>query len=390
MVSAGEASGDIHAAHALQQLQSLSPSPVEAFGMGGNRLAACGMELLVNSESHSVMGLVEVLHKYPQLRANLTSLRRTLLDRKPDILLLVDYPHFNMKLAATAKAHGIPVVFYIAPKVWASRPGRITELKKLVDHMAVILPFEGPLFRNASIPTTYVGNPLLDNRALVEAAVDEGHTGETATLVPRVALLPGSRKSEINNLLPSMLDAALRLKGKHPSAEFLIPVAETIDRTHIEKLINNKALPVELIGASDYAVLAQSDVALVASGTATLELAILGIPMVVVYRINPLSYAIVKRWLTIKNVSLVNIIADKKAVPELLQENATAENMFAEIDNLLTNTDAFEKQKAELKAIHNKLGSEGAARRLSTLLLSLISEYKKSRCMDNTADVACT
>ncbi|MEM7256374.1 MAG: lipid-A-disaccharide synthase, partial [Pseudomonadota bacterium] len=170
MISAGEASGDMHAASALQQLKALSKGrSVEAFGMGGKRLADCGMELLVDTRDHAVMGLVEVLHKYPQLRANLNSLKRAIKDRKPDVLLLVDYPHFNMKLAAEAKALDVPVMYYIAPKVWASRAGRVQELAECVDQMAVIFPFEVDIFEKAGIKTRYVGNPVLENKSLVQA-----------------------------------------------------------------------------------------------------------------------------------------------------------------------------------------------------------------------------
>ncbi len=381
MISAGEASGDMHAANALQQLRSLSPVPIEAFGMGGKRLEASGMELVVDSDNHSVMGLIEVLHKYPALRASLARLRRCLSNRKPDILLLVDYPHFNMKLAATAKSLGIPVLYYIAPKVWASRPGRISELKKLVDHMAVILPFEAPLFNTAGIATTYVGNPLLDNTALMTARSAK----QDNSVAKRIALLPGSRKNEINNLLPAILLAARQLKEKYQNPEFIVPVAETIDRKYIEEITADHALNITLVAATDYQILAQCDVALVASGTATLELAILGIPMVVVYRINPLSYAIVKRWLTIENVSLVNIIAGKKAVPELLQDNATAAKMFAELDNLLEDSSEHMAQKRELKSIRNKLGGSGAAQQLSELVISLATARQEITKEQGTA-----
>ena len=153
MISVGEASGDMHAANVLQKLNNTAGNTIDAFGMGGKRLHACGMELLVDNQHHSVMGLVEVLNKYPQLRANLTTLKKALRERQPDLLLAVDYPHFNMKLAAAAKSLGIPVIYFIAPKVWASRPGRLQELTKLVDHMAVILPFEAVSYTHLTLPT---------------------------------------------------------------------------------------------------------------------------------------------------------------------------------------------------------------------------------------------
>lgn len=380
MISAGEASGDIHAANLVDALQEItaaesssdkSQTPIEFFGMGGTRLAANGMEILVDVEKHAVMGLLEVLHKYPSLRANLTTLRKAMLERQPDILVLVDYPHFNMKLAATAREHGIPVLFFIAPKVWASRPGRITELGKLVDHMALILPFEKKIFDDADIPCTYVGNPLLDNTRLIETA----NTPAPEKQVKRIALLPGSRKSEIAMLLPPMLETSAKLTTQFEGIEFVIPVAETIDKQQVEETVAEYDANITLIPSTDYKQLRSCDAALVASGTATLELAILGIPMVVVYKLKPLSYKVLKRWLTIEHISLVNIIAEKYLVPELLQDEVNADNLVTEISNLLTDEKAKEKQLNGLTSVYKQIGSSGASRATAELVVSLVKKH---------------
>ncbi|OED38306.1 lipid-A-disaccharide synthase [Chromatiales bacterium (ex Bugula neritina AB1)] len=372
MISVGEASGDMHSANVLRKLRTLTTQPIEAYGMGGKRLAACGMELTVDNTEHSVMGLIEVLHKYPTLRGHLNLLRQALSQNRPDILMLVDYPHFNMKLATTAKALDIPVLYYITPKVWASRAGRLTELKKTIDHAAVILPFEADLFEKHKIPATYVGNPLLDNTALVAA----GNRHKPQNDTTRIALLPGSRKSEVSYLLPVMLGAAKKIKMKYPEAEFVLPVAETIDPNLITVINAATDIDIELISSTDYDKLAQCDIALAASGTATLELAIMGIPMVVGYKMNPLSYVVVKRWLTIENISLVNIVADKKVVPELLQDEATAENFFTEADALLSDKEAYLQQKAHLTSVYNQLGTGGAATRLCKIITELVVKSK--------------
>lgn len=373
MISAGEASGDMHAAKALQKLVTTNSAPIEAFGMGGNHLAAQGMELIINNEHHSVMGLVEVLKKYPLLRSNLNTLKQTLQERKPDVLLLVDYPHFNMKLAATAKSLGIPVVYFIAPKVWASRRGRLKELSGIVDHMAVILPFEVSIFEEAGIPTTYVGNPLLDNTELSNAGASNTQPSPT----PRVALMPGSRKSEIKYLLQPMLEASALLKDKHPAIQFVLPVAETIDRHQIQEILNQQSeLSVSLISSDDYKTLSTCDAAMVASGTATLELAILGLPMTVAYRLNRLSYAVVKRWITIEHISLVNIIAGFEAVPELLQDQVSASALFEHTNRLLSDVAVCEKQKADLELVHLKLGNAGATAKLCELLQSVVEKHQ--------------
>jgi lipid-A-disaccharide synthase len=370
MISAGEASGDMHAARALKALKKCVP--VDAFGMGGEMLSEAGMELLVDIEQHSVMGLVEVLHKYPKLRGHLSLLRKALKEQQPDLLLVVDYPHFNMKLAAAAKALGIPVVYYIAPKVWASRPSRLQELKKIVDHVAVILPFESGVFNDAQIPNTYVGNPLLDNRELISARAPE-HTTDGR----KFALLPGSRKSEISYLLPVMLDAAEKLTERYPDASFVIPVAETVDREQVASECDSRELNIELIASNDYQQIAACKLALVASGTATLELAIMGLPMIVVYKMNHLSYAVVKRWLTIDLVSLTNIIAGREIVPEILQEEATGENLFSEADRLLTDPNAYRQQKADLERVYQALGTSGAAEALGKLVNRILLEEQK-------------
>lgn len=383
MISAGEASGDIHAAKLVDALKKSSAkafpddATFECFGMGGCHLADQGAELLVDVKNNAVMGLLEVLHKYPSLRASLATLRKAITDREPDLLILVDYPHFNMKLAVTAREAGIPVLFFIAPKVWASRPGRITELKKLVDHMALILPFEKKLFDDADVPCTYVGNPLLDNKPLIKAA---NKPATKTNKSKRVALLPGSRKSEVSSLLPPMLETCETLissdnKAQHNiDIEFVLPVADTIKHEDVEAVIGQYKIDVTLIKPNEYTTLRSCDAALVASGTATLELAILGIPMVVIYKLNAISYQVLKRMLTTEFISLVNIMAEKAVVPELLQDDVTTDNLAKEVRTLLTNDKARDTQIKELATVYKQLGKEGASERCAELAISLVKD----------------
>jgi len=376
MISAGEASGEIHAANLVKALKEKNRShdtaaPPECFGMGGTSMAQSGVDILVNVEKTAVMGLLEVLHKYPSLRANLATLRKALTDRKPDILVLVDYPHFNMKLASTAKELGIPVLFFIAPKVWASRPGRVDELRELVNHMALILPFEKQIFDDANIPSTYVGNPLLDNKALLDASSNKAAQDPA---VKRIALLPGSRESEIGLLLPPMIKTAEKLNEQYPQMQFVLPVADTIDEKAIQKSIAESSANINLITPGNYTELSSCAAALVASGTATLELAILGVPMVVIYKLNPLSYPVLKRWLTIEHISLVNIIAKERVVPELIQEEVSTENLVKELNTLLTDSEAKNLQLQKFKEIHEQLGSSGASAETAELIIRLIKE----------------
>lgn len=380
MISAGEASGDMHAASALKQLRELSMDTIDAFGMGGRRLADCDMELLVDTRDHSVMGLVEVLHKYPQLRANLSTLKRALKERRPDVLLLVDYPHFNMKLASEAKSLGIPVLYYIAPKVWASRPSRVQELAQSIDEMAVIFPFEVSIFEGAGIYTKYVGNPVLENPGLSYAR-QQKVVSENC-----IALLPGSRKNEINHLLPPMLEAALMLSEQRADAKFVLPVAETIDPGMIQELVDKSEIDIDLIQASDFFRLKRCRAALVSSGTATLELALLEIPMVVAYKMNTLSYRVLRRWLSIEHVSLVNIIAEQGVVPELLQEEATAVRMYEEIIQLLESPEHRNKQIAGFDTVHQKLSRQDVNDNLASMLISRHQSRLSER--DNQANIS--
>ncbi len=368
MISVGEASGDMHAASALKQLREMSGGAIEAFGMGGNRLAACGTELLVDNRHHAVMGLVEVLHKYPQLRANLSTLKKAMKDRQPDVLLLVDYPHFNMKLAVEAKSLNIPVLYYIAPKVWASRPGRMQELTEIVDHMAVIFPFEVELFNSAGITTTYVGNPVLENEALLSARENPVIPNNT------IALLPGSRKSEISNLLSPMLATAKLLAAEHSDLKFVLPVAETLDKTSLHDAVTGSDVNIELIEAADYNRLRQCRAAIVSSGTATLELAMLNVPMVVAYRMNTLSFRVLKRWLTIKHISLVNIIAEREVVPELLQDDVTAEKLYDEVSRLIDNAATRDHQLSGFSEVFDKLSRKDVKTNLASVLLSVYKQ----------------
>ncbi len=414
MISAGEASGDIHAAKLVEALQEKAAdafpddTALECFGMGGTNLAERGVELLVDVDNNAVMGLLEVLHKYPSLRASLSTLRKAMSDREPDILILVDYPHFNMKLATTARELGIPVLFFIAPKVWASRPGRVNELKKIVDHIALILPFEKKQFDDAGIPATYVGNPLLDNKQLLKAAETTSLKNNHA--LKRIALLPGSRKSEVSMLLPPMLEtceallASVNERSSLPdkeqedreqeekehgqnsnsrdgenttqqvTLEFVLPVADTIKREDINAVIDQYNVDIKLIKPTDYNTLRGSDAALVASGTATLELAILGIPMVVIYKLNSISYQIIRRILTTEYISLVNIMTGRPVVPEVLQDDVTAENLAREVNKLLTDNEARDQQIKALAEVYKQLGNEGASSRTAELALSLVQE----------------
>ena len=372
MVSAGEASGDSHASHALRALQE-SGTQFRSFGMGADALQAAGTELIVDCRDLAVMGIVEVLLNYPKFVKRLKLLRKALTTRRPDLLLIVDFPDFNLKLAETAKAVGIPVLFYISPKVWAWRAGRVPRIGSLVSHMAVLFPFEVDIYQQAGIPVTYVGNPVVQD-AVSQYTRDEAcnHLGLQARN-PIIAILPGSRKSEIKRHLPAMCSTINQLTRQIPDLQVILPVAPTLEFDYINHMLGDTF--VESLGRSlvltekdSRDVLRAADVAFVASGTATLETALIGTPMIVVYIISGLNYAIVKHLIKIPDVSLVNIVAGKRIVPEYIQHAAQPELMANDLKSLLEDSNRRETMIADMVAVKHAMGDSHASKRVASLI----------------------
>lgn len=373
MVSAGEASGDAHAAHVLQALRATETELI-CFGMGADQLRGVSTELIVDCRELAVIGIVDVLWNYPLFLRRLALLRKTLRQRRPDILLLVDYPDFNLRLAETASSLGIPVLFYISPKVWAWRAGRVKRIARLVSHMAVLFPFETVIYERAGVPVTYVGNPV------VADAVSSLSTLEARQLLglhpdrPVVSLLPGSRKGEIQRNLPAMLDTARLIARQRPECQFLLPVAPTLSVAFIEQTIGADRPPALTLtdGDSRHAMRA-ADVALVASGTATLETALIGTPLVVMYIISAVNYAIMKRLIRIPDISLVNIVAGRRIVPEYVQHEARPESMARDVLSLLDDPVRRQTMLMDLQGVRELMGDAGASMRVAGLIRKLTS-----------------
>ncbi len=372
MVSAGEASGDAHAAEALEALRARHPERgVTSFGMGAGALRAAGTELVVDCRELSVIGFVDVLLNYPRFLARLRRLREALRARRPDVLLICDYPDFNLKLAETARECGVPVLMYVAPQVWAWRAGRIPRIRALVDHLAVLFPFEERLWREAGVPVTCVGHPAA--RAIVpeaDAARRARSALELDAEVPLLALLPGSRAGEIRRLLPPMLDAVARLVAARPTLACVLPVAPTLDmdvvRAHLDAAAAEHPRAglrtrVHLVQGSSVLVARASDAAVVASGTATLETALAGTPMVVVYRTHPLNAMIFARLVRLEHVALPNIVVGRTLVPELLQERADGPGIARAVGELLDDPEARMRMREALGEVRAALGEHGDA-----------------------------
>lgn len=370
MISAGEASSDMHAAHVIDELRSRGVE-FDCFGMGANKLKAAGMELTLDCRELSVIGIVDVLINYPRFMRRLATLRKTMAQRKPDLLIIVDYPDFNLKLAETAKELGIPVLFYISPQVWAWRKKRVKRIGQLVSHMAVLFPFEVDVYEEADIPVTYVGHPLVDDAKSEFNKTD----ARTHLNVPGneklVALLPGSRNAELKHNFPVMLETATVLKNKYPNIQFVVPIAPTLERTTVDELLAQLPFEVHSTDGQSYHVMRAADVVLCASGTATLETAMLGTPMAVMYIINPINYAIMKRLIQIDDIGLVNIVAGKRICQEFVQHEAQPEAMAQELEKCLNNNDYRQSMEAELNQVQQKMGSGGASQRVASLIESL-------------------
>lgn len=371
MVSAGEASGDSHAAHALQALADTGAT-FTSFGMGAGALQSQGTELIVDCSDLAVIGIVDVLLNYHKFLKRLRRLRQSMQQRKPDLLLLVDYPDFNLKLAETAKSLSIPVLFYVSPQVWAWRSGRVPRIGSLVSHMAVLFPFEIAIYEQANIPVTYVGNPV------VHDAVSQYSQQQACKMIGLnpdkqvVALIPGSRKSEIDRHLPVMLASMRLILAQQPDTQFILPVAPTLDTAFIRQALGNNDNDELVLSDKDSRdVMRCADVCLVASGTATLETALIGTPMVVMYIVNSVNYAIMKRLIKIPDISLVNIVAGKRAVPEYLQHEAVPEDMAKDVMSLLNDDQRREIMLQDLATVKQRMGDGGASDRVANLILQL-------------------
>ena len=373
MIVAGEASGDLHGSNLVKEIHRIDPS-VRFYGIGGKKLKETGVELIANSSDTAVVGLTEVASKLRFILKIMGLLKKSLREDKPDLLILIDYPDFNLPLARTAKKNGVRVFYYISPQVWAWRKRRVKQIEKIVDRMAVILPFEAQIYDKSKLDISFVGHPLLDvvkkkysrKKALKKFGLEE----ECIT----IGILPGSREGEVKKLLPEMLKAAEILEDKVASIQFVLPLADTLNVDFVLRIIDQYSVEVRIVQDDIYDVIGISDIVMVASGTATLETALLETPMVIIYKVSALSYYIGKMFIDVDNIGLVNIIAGKTIVPEFIQDEATASNMAEEILDILASSSRRDKMKEELSRVRENLGTPGANMRVARLVYEMIRE----------------
>lgn len=368
MLSAGEASGDLHGASIACALRAQCPG-VRLFGMGGQAMREAGVEVLFDLGDYGVMGFAEVVKNLPRLFALRDKLAQKAAEERPDVFVTIDYPDFNLRLAKKIKALGIPVFSYIPPSAWAWRKGRAKEVAALADAVAAIFPFELPVYEAAGANIRFVGHPLADlARPSMEPEAARAYFGADPAR-PVVLLLPGSRAQEIEKLLPVMLEGALRMREKRADLQFYLPVASTISRETLQGVLARYDIEVRLTEAHTYDLMGIADAAVAASGTVTLEAALLGLPCVVVYRMAALTYWIGKLLVRIPHFSLPNIIAGRAVLPELLQASVTPQRIAEEALRLLPETPEGKAVRAALGEVRQRLGEGGAADRTAALIL---------------------
>ncbi len=370
-IVAGEASGDAHAARLVAALKEHAPH-LYVGGIGGDAMRAAGADIVQDFADLAVMGLFEVLKSYPRIKAIFNQTVSRLKRDKPDLLILVDYPGFNLKLAKQAKKLGIPVLYYISPKVWAWRAGRVKQIQQTVDHMAVLFPFEVPIYEQAGVPVTCVGHPLVD---AVKSDLDNAAAKAKFKLDPQhrvIGLFPGSRRSEINALLPVMLAAAERIQQRHFDVSVVLPLAPGISLDYIKSFTDKSRLPIQVVPGDFYDLIKACDAIAAASGTVTLEIALLGTPHLIAYKVSPWSYRILKRLVKIPYVGLCNIVTGEPLITELLQDEVTEIRLDQLLTDLLTHPQSRQRAEKIQQQVRNALGPAGGADNAAQLVLKLI------------------
>jgi lipid-A-disaccharide synthase len=366
LLVAGEASGDMHGAALVAALRRNDPR-IEVWGVGGERLRQAGMHILVDTATVATMGFVETFGTLGRLLGAYRRLTRFLIEERPALVVLVDYPEFNMLLAKRAKRLGLPVFYYIAPQVWAWRRGRVRKLAQRVDRLGVVFPFEAPLYNNGRQLAEFVGHPLLD---LVQPTRTRAETRARYHLDPTrplLALLPGSRKKELRHLLPAGVAAAGQLQAE--GWQVAIALAHTLTRDDLAAALGGAPPPLPIVEDDTYNLVHAADAAAVASGTATLETALLGRPMVIMYRVSPLTFALARRLVHVDCIGMPNIILGRRVFPELIQRDVTPEKLVAAVHAVTARRDEL---TAALHELRDKLGQPGAAERAAQLALELM------------------
>lgn len=372
MIIAGEASGDLHGSALVRESLVIDPA-LHFFGIGGALMRAEGVETLVDAREMAVVGLVEVAAHFPTIYRAFRKMERILLDSPPDLLILIDYPDFNLRLAKVAKKAGVQVLYYISPQVWAWRVGRVKKIARLVDRMAVVFPFEVPFYQKEGVPVSFVGHPLVDS-VRPTMSIDEARQAFRIDSGRRtVGLFPGSRKQEIRTHLPLLLQSATILKERFPDLQFILPLASSLERADIAPYLDASDVAVSIVEGMGHDVIQVCDAIISVSGTVTLEIALLGVPMVIIYKVSPLTFMVAKRLIRVDHVGICNIVADKRVVRELIQHEAEPRLIADEIARILTDSSYGEEIRQGLALMRNRLGDGGCSSRVARIVQEMLA-----------------
>ncbi len=373
LLVAGEVSGDLHGSHLVEAVQRLDPE-VQFFGVGGEGLKRKGMKLLYPAHSISVVGLTEVFIKLRSIFKALRRLKKSLDQEKPDLVILIDFPDFNLRLAKIAHRRGIPILYYISPQVWAWRSKRIQLIARLVKKIVVLFPFEVPLYEAAGVDVEWVGHPLLD---IVKPTLPKEKAFQQFGLDPKrrtIGLLPGSRIHEVERLLPPLLASAHLLQKEISDLQFIIPLAPGIPEAILSSRMKNISFSVKVVEGFTYDVMNLSELLITASGTATLEGAILRKPMIIIYKVSFPSYWIGRALIRVDHIGLVNLVAEKEIAPELIQKDVNPQRIADEAFRILRDPILSRKMRESMGEVRQKLGEPGAVQRAARIVVSMLHE----------------
>lgn len=371
MFSAGETSGDQHASAMFYELKKQCPT-IRGMGMGSTNMAQAGIDIVYDSAGIAVIGVIEVLKHYAQIKAALKQMQALLKTQRPDLLVCVDYKEFNFKLARYAKSIGIKVLFYVSPQVWAWREGRVKSYGKVIDKMAVIFPFETAYYEKENVPVRYVGHPCVDKVKPLYSKTEDLMRFELNGNNHIIGLLAGSRAGEIKRLLPVMLKSAEKLQHHYPQCQFILPQADSISDELLHSILNTSPVNIKCIKHQPYDVIQCCDAIMTCSGTASLEIALLTVPMLICYKLSPITYYLGRLLIKTPFIGLPNIVAGKKIINEFIQAEANADNLATEIAHLLTDKTYANTMRVELEKVKQLLGEGGGSKNMADLVLEML------------------
>ncbi|UCF56958.1 MAG: lipid-A-disaccharide synthase [Deltaproteobacteria bacterium] len=372
LIVAGEASADLHGSNLVRAMKRLDSSTT-FWGIGGKQMEEVGVKILIPASDMAVVGLTEVLSRLHRIAKARLELKNLLKNNPPHLLILIDYPGFNIHLAGVARRYKVPVLYYISPQVWAWRTGRVKKIARRVDRMAVILPFEEDFYRKKGVDVEYVGHPLLDS---IPNHLDKDEITQKMGLenaYPVLGLLPGSRNEEIRNLLPIMVKAVEMLSSRYPYLKCILPIAATIKPDLVQSFLSQSRVEINISPGDIYETLTACDLALVTSGTATLETAIMGVPMILVYRVSPLTFWVGKMVIKVPHLGLANLVAGESIIPELIQNDVTPDRLTHEALEILECGQKRENMIQKLGKVKEKLGGAGASERTAKIAMEMMT-----------------